>query len=252
MGRVLESGKDYSYPYRVREIRYTVPSPGIYYLEVRGIGVERYWNKEGFSDYGSLGRYTLDVVNEIEWPQADFTFTQESGAAPLTVTFDASGTRHDRPLRYNWLFGDETPAEFGPPRISHTYSKPGFYWVAVRVVDDEGRTGAKLSGITVRQLDEITAKVDLGHIAMSKTSSAAFGTLYVVDGTGKRLPNASVRYTWSGLHQGQRSATSRAQGSPVMSLASSQKGCFVLTVTDIKLAGYSYNSAAPVTAQVCR
>ena len=87
---------------------------------------------------------------------------------------------------------------------------------------------------------------------MSDTSSAAIGTLYVVDETGKRLPNASVRYTWSGLQQGQRSAISQTQGSPVMSLPSSQKGCFTLTVTGITLAGFTYNSAQPVTAQACR
>jgi hypothetical protein len=244
-GDVLERGSG-------RGLDFTVPRPGRYYLQVRSTGIDSDYSRVGFSDYGSLGHYTLNISNEIQYPLAHFTFTPVSGVAPLTVTFDASSTRHERPLRYNWLFGDGTPAEFGPPRITHTFTKPGFYWVAVRVVDDEGRTGGSMRGIVVREMNEITAKVDLGLIATSSTSSAAYGRLYAVDGNGKPLPNAMVRYNWFGLQQGQRSLVSREQGSLVMSLPSNKSGCFGIEVTGITLAGYTFNTDRRVVASACR
>ena len=87
---------------------------------------------------------------------------------------------------------------------------------------------------------------------MGGTNWAAQGALFVTDDSGTRLANASVTYSWSGLIQGTRTATSQTQGTPILSLASSQKGCFVLTVTGVTLAGYAYRPPAPVTAQVCR
>ena len=122
------------------------------------------------------------------------------------------------------------------------------------MVDDQGMSSSASRLITVSApaQNAITAMLDLRLINLSNTSSAAFGTLYVVDQTGNRLPNASVRYTWNGLQQGQRSAISQTPGSQVMSLASSRKGCFVLTVTNITLAGYTFDANAPSTFQACR
>ncbi len=237
---------------------YDVLRAGTYYLQIGATGLGSP-TAGGFTEYGSLGNYGMLVElkrYEGSPPEAILSATPKSGTAPLGVRLDASQSRDDGEVKFiYWDFGDGTKDETGAlRRFTKTYAKPGTYQVSIRVVDDTGQSAITTETITVTQpvQNVVSANVDLRLINTSKTSSAAFGTLYVVDQTGKRMPNASVRYTWSGLQRGQRSVVSQAQGSPVMSLASSQKGCFVLTVTGITLAGYTYNANAPVTAQVCR
>lgn len=234
-------------------IAYRVPKPGTYYLVVSGVGVGNPQD-DGFSDYGSLGPYALSVTNEGLAPEADLKISATSGVAPFTVTFDASGSRDDgQAQKVNWNFGDGSSINLGPLRLNHTYTRPGTYAVSIQVVDDEGMTSASLSRILkVWAPNELAVDVDLKLISTSSTSSAAYGTLYVVDGNGKRFANASVNYSWGGLHQGQRSLVSRTQGSPVMSLPSDQNGCFQLTVTSITLAGYTYDARSSVLHQICR
>lgn len=241
---------------------YRIERPGTYYLQVSGTG-SGYPNSDGYSygysDYGSLGNYSLKTTftKGLGWaPNAILSATPETGPAPLAVKLDASQSNDDGEVRFiNWDFGDGTKDETGALRTyTKVYQKAGNYPVTITVTDDEGNSTNLTKTITVTEplANSITAKVDLGLLAMSKTSSAALGTLYVVDQNNKRVANATVRYTWSGLQQGQRSIVSQTQGSTVMSLASSQTGCFVLTVTGITFAGYTYNSAQPVNAQVCR
>lgn len=241
------------------KIVYPVPRSGTYFLQVSstGVGDPR---KNGYSDYGSIGTYKLGAVAAPYAglpPVATLTATPASGPAPLSVRLDASASRDDGQVKFvYWDFGDGTKDNSGTLRtLNKTYSLPGIYPVSIRVVDNDGMSSTATQTLTVTasaQKNVVTAKIDLSLVAMSSTSSAAYGTLYVTDGSGNRLPNATVTYKWSGLQQGQRSVTSQTQGSPIISLASSQKGCFVLTVTAISLAGYTYNAGAPVSSQVCR
>ena len=67
-----------------------------------------------------------------------------SGAAPLTVAFDARGS-HDpdgRPLGYDWDFGDgANPPAGADPAPRHTYTAPGEYRATLTVID--GRTSGR-------------------------------------------------------------------------------------------------------------
>ena len=127
--------------------------------------------------------------------------------------------------------------------------------MTIRVVDDMGLTSSTSQTVTVTSVSAnrpgLTANVNLATLRLSQSSWAAQGTLFVTDTAGKRLENARVSYSWSGLQQGNRSITSQAQGSTILSLATTQRGCYVLTVTEVTLNGYSYNPASPVRAQAC-
>lgn len=230
---------------------------GTYYLEVSAVGVDDP-RTNGFSEYGSIGQYSVFARASYflgSPPVASLSAAPASGAAPLSVSLDASGSTDDRKVQFvYWDFGDGTKDTTGSLRsLNKTYGQPGTYPVTIRVVDDEGLSDVTTKTIQVNAaLPQITAKVDLRLLSLSRSSSAAFGTLYVVDAAGKRLPNATVRYSWSGLQQGQRTITSQAQGSTILSLASSQTGCFTLTVTGITLPGYSFNAGGANAAQVCR
>lgn len=250
-GFPISLGPYYPLPYMIKRL-------GIYFLEVSSSG-EGDPRSSGFSDYGSLGSYELEAsftFNGGSPPVAVLSATPSSGIAPLAVNLDARGSSDDGQVKFiYWDFGDGRKDESGGIAFGrYVFEKPGTYTVSIRVEDNDGVTSTATQTITVREPGpkDMTAKIDLGLIKMSGTSSAASGKLYVVDEKGEQLQNAVVRYEWSGLQKGQRSVISQKQGSPILSLPSNQTGCFDLKVTGITLAGYSYDAKAPVTAQVCR
>lgn len=241
-------------------LTFRIPRQGTYYLQVNGTGYSGL--SPGYSAYGSVGNYTLTASYGgagATPPVASLTATPASGTAPLAVRLDATGSRDDGEVKFvYWDFGDGTTDNSGSLRTTtRTYRNPGSYRASIRVVDDHGLSATASQTITVNAPgpgpggSALTAQVTLNLLSMSANSSAASGTLFVKDQAGRNLPNATVRYSWSGLLQGPRVVTSSTTGTPILSLASSQKGCFVLTVTGITLTGYTYNAAAPATAQVC-
>lgn len=242
-------------------ITFQIPRQGTYYLQVNGTGYSG--RLPGYSAYGSVGNYTLTArygAATATPPVASLTATPASGTAPLAVRLDATGSKDDGEVKFvYWDFGDGTTDNTGSLRTTtRTYRNPGSYRASITVVDDQGLSTTASQTITVNAPGSnpggsaLTAQVTLNLISMSANASAASGTLFVKDQAGRNLSNATVRYSWSGLHQGPRVVTSSTRGTPILSLASSQKGCFVLTVTGITLAGYTYNASAPATAQVCR
>jgi hypothetical protein len=71
-----------------------------------------------------------------------------SGHAPLTVTFDASSTKLDGgTATYCWNFTDGVTA-WGA-KTSHTFRKPGDYFVELTVTDNQGRQGYAGAKVTV-------------------------------------------------------------------------------------------------------
>jgi PKD repeat protein len=241
-------------------VTFTIPRAGTYYLQVGATGQGNPMT-DGYSDYGSLGNYRLTASYTAAGgspPAAALAVTPSSGPAPLTVRLDSRASRDDGEIRFvYWNFGDGTADNSGTLRLANkTYSRAGSYPVTIRVVDNTGLSATATQTVTVTAAavnqPSLRATVSLASLNLSRSSWAAQGTLLVTDAAGSRLANAAVSYSWSGLQQGARNITSQMQGSPILSLASSQNGCFVLTVTGITLAGYSYNAAAPATARACR
>ena len=242
---------------------FRIPKQGTYYLQVNGTSYRG--QSPGYPAYGSVGNYTLTAnygANAGNPPVASLTATPVSGTAPLAVRLDATGSRDDGEVKFvYWEFGDGATDDSGSLRTTtRTYRNPGTYRASIKVVDDQGLSSTASQTITVRApgpgpspgSSPLTAQVTLSLVRQSASVSAASGTLLVKDQAGKNLPNATVRYSWSGLQQANRITISSASGTPVLSQPSIKSGCFVLTVTAIALAGYTYNAAAPAKAQVCR
>ncbi len=82
-------------------------------------------------------------------PKAEFSVTTISGAAPLTVSFDASGSSDTNGsiMSYNWNFGD---GGAGTGRlVDYTFTNPGTYTVMLTVADDHESSGVKTATINV-------------------------------------------------------------------------------------------------------
>jgi parallel beta-helix repeat protein len=119
--------------------------------------------------YQEAGAYTLKVtVTDTEGlassstvrvtahdapPSAALSVTPSSGAAPLAVTADASGSTDpgSTPIdTYNFDFGDGTVTgtQHGAT-AQHTYSDPGQYTVKVTVTDTAGNSSTATTQVTV-------------------------------------------------------------------------------------------------------
>ena len=96
------------------------------------------------------------------FPQADYpplpvlVVLPSSGAAPLAVTADASGSTDADPTpiaTYLFDFGDSSPT-IGPlasPRVQHIYTVPGTYTVTVFVTDTAGQRSSTSKSVEVSQ-----------------------------------------------------------------------------------------------------
>ena len=114
---------------------------GTYTLVVDGVG-----NGDlvtGYSDYGSIGEYSISgtIVSPgvAQPPVAVVSATPTSGVAPLTVTFNGSGSRDpDGPISaWSWSFGDGTALDPGT-NPSHVYLSKGTYTAVLTVTDRTG------------------------------------------------------------------------------------------------------------------
>jgi hypothetical protein len=75
--------------------------------------------------------------------------TPSTGTAPLTVTFDGSGstTPSGSVTSWAWSYGDGTSGT--GPVTTHVYSMPGTYTASLRVVDSTGASGTATGTVVV-------------------------------------------------------------------------------------------------------
>ena len=87
-------------------------------------------------------------------PVPALTIDLEQGYAPLTVSFDASGSYDpdgDR-LSFVWDFGDGTTGS--GTVVKHTFSSPGEYTITLRVVDPRGGEASASAEVNVLPVPE--------------------------------------------------------------------------------------------------
>ncbi len=125
-------------------------------------------------------------------PTARFTFSPQTGNAPLAVTFDGSDSSDDDGsiTNYRWNFGDGVTGTGQTP--THTYQGEGEYTITLTVTDNDGKSGSASHTIIVEPPNEppvavfdFTPKHGLYPLTVNFNASQS----YDVDGQ-------VVRYEW--------------------------------------------------------
>ncbi|WP_103864658.1 PKD domain-containing protein [Aquimarina sp. I32.4] len=105
---------------------------GIYYIEIDGVGEGTVNN--GYSDYASLGNYTISGSyppgDDKNPPLSDFEITPNC----LAIEFQNRST--NRITSYLWDFGDGTTSASESP--AHTYSTKGRYTISLTTTNESG------------------------------------------------------------------------------------------------------------------
>ena len=114
-----------------------------------------------YANGGQVRRITYTgSINQT--PTAVVKATPTSGPAPLSVTFDGSGSSDPNvgdTLTYIWDFGDGTSSRTTTSaRTSYTYSVGGNYTATLRVRDNKGATS-----------DPVTVRIDVGNTPPTPT-----------------------------------------------------------------------------------
>jgi PKD repeat protein len=126
-------------------------------------------NSAGYSAYSNTATISIVGVNPV--PVAVMSATPSSGAAPLTVAFDGSGS-YDLELgsltSWAWAFGDGT---FGAGvTATHVYSTPGTYTASLTVTDNGGASNSTTATIVVTAPPLPSAPTNLTASALSRSS----------------------------------------------------------------------------------
>lgn len=179
---------------------------GQYYLQVEGIGKGDLTT--GYSDYGSLGQYTVtgsyprQSGSGSAAPTAVLSAFPASGYAPLNVSFEGgSSTDSDGSIAaYAWNFGDG--AIGSGASVAHTYNAVGNYTATLTVTDNSGLQDSATQAIQVTQNPaDVNVKVSSTNVrrkALRGTKSQCIAKVSVLYGD-KLATRAAVYGTWNGV-----------------------------------------------------
>lgn len=220
-------------------------SAGTYYLTIDGVGAGDLTT--GYSDYASIGQYTVTgtlVPSGGQPPVAVASANPTSGTTPLTVSFSSvnSSDPDGTIVGYSWNFGDGTSST--EPNPVKVYNSAGTFTAVLTVTDNSGLTGT--SSVQINVLQAPDAAIYVQSISMSLVTSgrntSAQAVITVYDGNGLPRPNATVAVKWTGLTKGSDTGVTDANGRVTITSGSTRKsGTFTITVTDLSASGYTYN-----------
>lgn len=187
---------------------------GRYIVRVDGVGTGD--PTTGYSDYGSLGRYSLTVTRGAPvsntLPTARFTTNRSTVLAGQRVVFDARGSTDadGGPITtYRWLVSTPTARTMNGAVTAHTWTTPGTYEVSLTVIGDDGRRDTVSRSIVVlRQRAALVQDVSLRVGTDGSTRLA----LAVRDGRGRPIAATRVTITWGGAASGTSTAVTDARG----------------------------------------
>lgn len=209
------------------------------------------WDSRNATDTDTL---TVYVGQTNQAPVAVASANPTSGVAPLMVNFSSAGSYDpDGTISsYAWAFGDGGTS--GLPNPSHTYTNAGTYQATLTVTDNQGATDSESVAITVSPPGCTSnclrsSAIKLNYAALGNRANVA-GQVKVRTETGSVVSGATVYVTWT-LPDGTSPAQSAATSSTGMARFKVRDGLgtYVLTVTNITKAGYTFDPAHSVLSK---
>lgn len=242
----------------------TLPA-GQYFLQVEGVGFGDLTT--GYSDYGSVGQYQITgnypkSSTTLVSPTAVISALPTSGDAPLTTTFNGSGSsdQDGSIVSYDWNYGDGSSSG-SSSSASHVYNTPGNYTATLTVTDNSGLKNSTAQTVNVTQTP-VAANMTVGSTKISRKllsrgKSQCVASVTVNYGTSG-VASATVYGSWSGsvattsgstAVTGKTSGTTATNGSVSISsstLPSSTSGTCAFTVTNVVKSGFNYDGSGQV------
>ena len=186
-------------------------------------------------------------------PNAVIAASSTSGAAPLAVTFNGSGsTDPDGSIAtYAWNFGDGTTSSGAV--VSKTFNTAGTYTVTLTVTDNRGGKGT--SSVVVQVSANLAKVIRVSSITLSVITTSkgksVRAVVRVTDGNGLAQSSATVSGTFSGLVSKLVSGRTDSTGAVVLdSPTTKSSGAVTFQVGGVDKRGYTYTpSLNAVTRQ---
>jgi serine protease len=185
-------------------------------------------------------------------PVADFSGSPTSGYAPLTVQFTDLSTGN--PDTWSWNFGDNGTSSAQNP--SHVYQNAGTFTVTLSASNACGSDQAVKTGyITVQQPQQNSMHVSAMAVTRITQGKNATGraSVTIVDQNNNPLSGAVVYGYFNAPNTNTKTGTTGGDGVATISSdkTKSPPSDWCFTVTDVVLAGYTYDSGANVVTQAC-
>lgn len=229
----------------------TTLTAGTYVVTVEGTGFGDPF-ETGYSDYGSLGTYTLTGTIATSSasnlaPTAAVTASATSGVAPLTVSFSGAGSSDpDGSISsYQWAFSNGATAS--TMTASTVFTSAGTHAATLTVVDNDGATASKSVTITVDAPPPPTIRVSAitASVSGSKVIRARVRVV-VVDGTGSPIAGAKVTGEFSGAIGRMVTGITAADGAVVFNSPRTtvRPASVTFAVSRVTKAGMLYSPAA--------
>ena len=162
-------------------------------LEIGPGGDLYYIDHEG----GAIHRITYSVANNP--PIAAIAATPPSGATPLAVDFDGSGSSDADPgdtLTYSWdLDGDGVFGDAVLPTATWTYSVDGTYSVGLRVTDSHGATANATTVINAGGALPVPVIDTPSASLLWKVGDQVAFSGHGTDGNGQPIPASGLTWT---------------------------------------------------------
>jgi len=142
-------------------------------------------NSGGASAYSNTAE--IGIIGVPTVPIAVISATPTSGTAPLTVTFDGSGSYDIEGFltSWNWALGDGTFAS--GVTTTHVYSTPGTYVASLTVTDSGGVSNTTTATIVVNAPALPSAPANLTATALSRSSIGLNWTNRSANQTGVKI-----------------------------------------------------------------
>lgn len=190
---------------------------GRYVVMVDGVGTGD--PTTGYSDYASLGRFTLtassgQATNAV--PAAQIAVSRSTVYPGQRVVFDGRGSRDadgGSVTSYLWRIDELLVRSSSGSVWSHAWSTPGTYAVRLTVVGDDGRRDTATRSVTV--LRPRTARVRDVSLRRTADSSARL-SLAVRDSRGRAVAAARVSVSWGGAASGTSTAITDSRGRAII------------------------------------